>query len=163
MRRRGFMRLVGGATLVAPAGARAQQPGKVNRVGFLWENPETFPEAMAAFREELHRLGYVEGRNLVIEFRWAEGKPDRMRVLAEELVRLPVDVAQPEIQRAICRPMPVTDIGGRHFGCVAADQTHGFRSPKVPVFATVFIFQWKVNYFLLETNARRGCGALLRK
>jgi putative ABC transport system substrate-binding protein len=51
-----------------------------------------FPDAIEAFRQGLRDLGYVEGRNLVIEYRWAGGKPERMRELAEELVRLKVDV-----------------------------------------------------------------------
>jgi len=84
--------LAGSAVFLAASTVRAQQSGKVYRIGFLWENPMTFPDALAAFREELHRLGYVEGRNLVIEFKWAEGKPERMRELAEELIRLRVDV-----------------------------------------------------------------------
>ena len=49
-------------------------------------------EAIEAFRQGLRDLGYVEGRNIVIEYRWAEGKPERMRELADELVRLKVDV-----------------------------------------------------------------------
>ena len=85
------MRLLGAAT-VWPLASRAQQPSKVHRIGFLWENPNTFPDALDAFRQELRRLGYVEGGNLIIEFRWAEGDPGRMRELAEELVRLQVDV-----------------------------------------------------------------------
>lgn len=90
MRRRS---LLAGSTVFLGAGTtQAQQPGKVYRIGFLWENPMTFPDALKAFREELHQLGYIEGRNLIIEFRWAEGKLDRMRELAEELVRLRVDV-----------------------------------------------------------------------
>jgi putative ABC transport system substrate-binding protein len=64
----------------------------VHRVGFLWENANTFPDALDAFRQELRRLGYTEGSNLAIEFRWAEGNPERMRELAQELVRLQVDV-----------------------------------------------------------------------
>lgn len=78
--------------LAAPLAGEAQQTGKVYRVGFLWESPAVFPDAIEAFRQGLRDLGYVEGRNIVIEFRWAEGKPERMRELAEELVRLKVDV-----------------------------------------------------------------------
>ena len=92
MKRREFIQLVGGTALAWPTAAHTQQPGKMHRIGFLWENPATFPDALVAFRRELRRLGYIEGRNLVIEFRWAEGKPDRMREFAEELVRLRVDV-----------------------------------------------------------------------
>ena len=92
MNRRDFIALVGGVAVAWPVSGLAQQAGKVYRIGFLWENPTTFPEALEAFRQELRQLGYIEGRNLAIEFRWAEGKPDRMRELAEELVRLQVDV-----------------------------------------------------------------------
>ena len=72
--------------------ARAQQPGKVYRIGFLWDSPDAFPDALEAFRQGLRDLGYVEGRNIAIEYRSAEGKRERMRELAEELVRLKVDV-----------------------------------------------------------------------
>jgi putative ABC transport system substrate-binding protein len=95
MRRRDFIVLLGGAaaaSVVGPRAARAQQAGKVYRIGFLWDGPTVFPDALQAFRQGLRELGYVEGRNLTIEYRWAHGKPDRMRELAEELVQLKVDV-----------------------------------------------------------------------
>jgi len=76
----------------AALASKAQPVGKVYRIGFLWENPTVFPDAMQAFRKGLRDLGYEEGRNIAIEFRWAEGKPERMRELAEELVRRKVDV-----------------------------------------------------------------------
>jgi ABC transporter substrate binding protein len=88
--RRKFLATLGGAAW--PLAAGAQQPGKVHRIGFLWENPSTFPDALEAFRQELRRLGYIEGANLIIEFRWAGGDPGRMRALAEDLARLQVDV-----------------------------------------------------------------------
>jgi putative ABC transport system substrate-binding protein len=91
VKRRTFITLLGGAA-GWPLAAHAQQHAKVHRVGFLWENANTFPDALDAFRQELRRLGYTEGSNLVIEFRWAEGNPERMRELAQELVRLQVDV-----------------------------------------------------------------------
>jgi putative ABC transport system substrate-binding protein len=75
-----------------PLAAEAQPAGKVYRIGFLWESPAVFPDAMEAFRKGLRDVGYEEGRNIAIEVRWAEGKPERMRELAEELVRLKVDV-----------------------------------------------------------------------
>ena len=78
--------------LLAPLAAGGQQAGKVYRVGFLWDSPTVFPDAIEAFRQGLRDLGYMEGRNIAIEYRWAEGKPERMRELAEELVRLKVDV-----------------------------------------------------------------------
>ncbi|HEV2431509.1 MAG TPA: hypothetical protein VGT43_08355 [Burkholderiales bacterium] len=73
-------------------GAAAQPAGKIHRIGFLWDSPEVFPDAIEAFRRGLREFGYIEGRNLVIEYRWAHGKPELMRELAEELVRLKVDV-----------------------------------------------------------------------
>jgi putative ABC transport system substrate-binding protein len=92
MDRRRFIASMVGAIVSAPLAAQAQQAGKVYRVGFLWDSPAVFPEAFEAFRQGLRDLGYVEGRNIAIEYRWAEGKPERMRELAEELVRLKVDV-----------------------------------------------------------------------
>jgi len=90
--RRAFLGTIAGGLLTAPLAAQAQQAGKVYRVGFLWDSPAAFLDAIEAFRQGLRDLGYVEGRNLTIEYRWAEGKPERMRQLAEELVGLKVDV-----------------------------------------------------------------------
>jgi putative ABC transport system substrate-binding protein len=82
-----------GLTLLAGAlVAEAQPKGQAYRIGFLWDSPAVFPDAIEAFRQGLRELGYVEGRNITIEYRWAEGKPERMRELAEELVKLKVDV-----------------------------------------------------------------------
>ena len=92
MDRRTFIAHMIGAGPSAPLAAQAQQAGKVYRLGFLWDGPAVFPDAMEAFRQGLRDLGYVEGRNIAIEYRWAEGKPERMRELAEQLVRLKVDV-----------------------------------------------------------------------
>jgi ABC-type uncharacterized transport system substrate-binding protein len=68
------------------------RPGRVYRIGFLWEGPDVFPDAIEAFGQGLSDLGYVEGRNLTIEYRWGEGKPEKMLALAKELVRLKVDI-----------------------------------------------------------------------
>jgi putative ABC transport system substrate-binding protein len=93
--RREFITLLVGAaaasTVRLPA-ADAQQAGKVHRIGFLWDGPAVFPDAIEALRQGLRDLGYVEGRSIAFEYRWAEGNPERMRELAEELVRLKVDV-----------------------------------------------------------------------
>ncbi len=70
---------------------RAQRAEKLRRVGFLWDSPTVFPDAMEAFRSALRELGYVEGRTIAFEYRYAEGNPERMRVFAEELARLKVD------------------------------------------------------------------------
>ena len=73
--------------------AEAQQPKKVPRIGFLADLAASANAArVEAFRQGLRELGYVEGKNIVIEWRSAEGKLDRQRALAAELVRLKVDV-----------------------------------------------------------------------
>ena len=90
MRRRQFLFVLGGAA-AWPVAARAQRADPY-RIGFLWHGPKEFEDAIEAFRDGLRELGYVEGRNITIEYRWAEGIPDRMREMANELVRLRVDV-----------------------------------------------------------------------
>jgi putative ABC transport system substrate-binding protein len=83
------------AVLGAPLALKAQQPAKVFRVGILGTFPPTTPEGsrlQGAFLEGLRELGYMEGRNLVIERRYAEGNEDRLPELAAELVRLKLDV-----------------------------------------------------------------------
>ena len=73
--------------------AEAQQPKKVPRIGFLTTvSPSTISDRVEAFRQGLRELGYVEGKNIVIEWRYAEGKADRLPGLAAELVRLKVEV-----------------------------------------------------------------------
>ena len=72
---------------------QAQQPMKVPRIGYLSGNfPSSISARTEAFRQGLRELGYVEGKNIVIEYRYAEGKLDRLASLAAELVRLKVDV-----------------------------------------------------------------------
>jgi putative ABC transport system substrate-binding protein len=73
--------------------ATAQQPTKVPRIGFLLAtSPSAISARVEAFRQGLRELGYVEGKNIVIEWRYAEGKLDRLLALAAELVRLKVDI-----------------------------------------------------------------------
>src|SRR5213595_4344321 len=86
------MLLLGGSAVPWPLTARAQQASEVYRIGFLGDSPAAFSETTEAFRQGLRDLGYVEGRNITIEYRWAEGKPERTREFAEELVRLKVDI-----------------------------------------------------------------------
>lgn len=88
--RRAFLVLA--ATLLLPGPAAGQAPGKVYRVAFLWDTPSVWPHALDAFRTGLRDLGWVEGSNLVLEFRWIEGKFDRLPVIAEALARAKVDV-----------------------------------------------------------------------
>ncbi len=82
--------LLGG--LFYPVAAEAQQAAKVARIGYLVLNLAAAPHVTEAFRQGLRDLGYVEGRNLVIEYRDAEGKRERLPLLAAELVALKVDV-----------------------------------------------------------------------
>src|ERR1700704_1689076 len=100
MKRREFIPLLGSSAVAWPLAARAQQAGKVYRVGFLWEGPDVSPNDLEAFRQGLRDLGYVEGRTIAIEYRWAEGKPERMRELAEELVRLGLTIPESFLWRA---------------------------------------------------------------
>ena len=86
----GITLLLGG--LFSPVAAEAQQAAKVARVGYLASNLAANPRLQEAFRQGLRDLGYVEGRSLVIEYRDAEGKPERLPALAAELVALKVDV-----------------------------------------------------------------------
>jgi putative tryptophan/tyrosine transport system substrate-binding protein len=73
--------------------AQAQQPTKIPRIGFLTAgSPSTIPARIEAFRQGLRELGYVEDKNMVIEWRFGEGKLDRLPALVAELVRLNVDV-----------------------------------------------------------------------
>ena len=82
--------------LAAPLAADAQQAAKVARIGYLSPNLAVSPNLCEAFRQGLRDLGYVEGRNLVIEYRDAEGKGERLPALAAELIALKVDVIMAE-------------------------------------------------------------------
>jgi putative tryptophan/tyrosine transport system substrate-binding protein len=90
--RRTFLAGTGAVLLAAPLATEAQQAGRVARIGYLATNLEGSSHGPEAFRRGLRDLGYVEGRNLVIEYRSAEGKPERLPALAAELVALKVDV-----------------------------------------------------------------------
>src|SRR5436309_4253053 len=73
--------------------AEAQQPKKVSRIGFIvGASPSASLARTEAFRQGLRELGHGEGKNIVVEWRYAEGKPDRLPALAAELVRLKVDI-----------------------------------------------------------------------
>jgi putative tryptophan/tyrosine transport system substrate-binding protein len=91
MKRREFITVIG-AVIVWPFTTRAQQPVKVPEIGYLDLGPASARTLQVeAFRTGLRDLGYVEGKNIVIEFRWAE-RVDQMPALAAELVRMNVDV-----------------------------------------------------------------------
>ena len=93
MHRRDFIRVVAGSAVTWPVAARAQQPGKIFRIGYLGvSSPSLEPHYVEAFRQKLHDLGHVEGRNIAIDYKWAEGQDDRLPNLASELVSLNPDV-----------------------------------------------------------------------
>jgi putative tryptophan/tyrosine transport system substrate-binding protein len=93
MKRREFITLLGGAAAAWPLSARAQQGGKIFRIGFLGlPTAESLPERNEAFRAGLRDLGYQEGRDYVIEYRWANGHYDRLPALLAELIASKVDV-----------------------------------------------------------------------
>src|SRR5215216_475642 len=92
MRRREFITLLGGAA-AWPLAARAQEPAKLPTVGYLGSaTPATQGQWAAAFVQRLHELGWIEGRTIAIEYRWAEGRPERYAEIAAEFVRRKVDV-----------------------------------------------------------------------
>ena len=92
MNRRAFISGITLGLLAAPLAAEAQQAGKIYRIGFLLPSTSADPSILDAFREGLRELGYVEGRNIAIASRWAEGKYDRLPGLAAQLVGLKVDI-----------------------------------------------------------------------
>jgi len=92
MQRRRVLSMLGLALLGTRSPAAAQQAGKVHRIGFLWDSPQVWPHALEAFRQGLRDLGWIEGQNIVIEYRWVEGQFDRLPGLVEDLVRLNVDL-----------------------------------------------------------------------
>jgi putative ABC transport system substrate-binding protein len=93
MRRREFISLFGGVAVFASGSSRAQSPGRLHRIGFLG-NSTSILEAnlVRPFRKALRDLGYVEGRDIAIEYRWAEGNYERLPALAAELIAANVDV-----------------------------------------------------------------------
>jgi putative tryptophan/tyrosine transport system substrate-binding protein len=92
VRRREFITLLGGAA-AWPLAARAQQAGKLSTIGFLGPNTRSAAsEWVAALVQRLRELGWIEGRTITIEYRWAEGRAERFAQIAAEFVRLKVDV-----------------------------------------------------------------------
>jgi ABC-type uncharacterized transport system substrate-binding protein len=101
--RRSFISTIAVPLLAAPLAVEAQQAGKVYRIGYLAQGDRSHPaerNLLAGFQQGLGELGYVEGHNLVIEYRWAEMNVDRLPVLATELVQLRVDLIASVATRA---------------------------------------------------------------
>jgi putative ABC transport system substrate-binding protein len=101
MKRREFISF-GGAVIAWPFAARAQQPDRVRRIGLLTGYAESDPEGqspVAAFRRSLRQLGWIEGRNVRIDYRWAAGEVDLLQKFAKELVDL-----QPDVVLAVTTP-----------------------------------------------------------
>src|SRR5712692_341481 len=91
--RRAFIGGLAGGLLATPLAAEAQEPGKVYRIGFLGpSSASTHANRVDALRAGLRELGYVEGKSIIIEYRWADGRYERLPDLGRELVRLKVDV-----------------------------------------------------------------------
>jgi len=91
--RRQFITLLGGAAAAWPLAVRAQQAGKVPTIGFLGATSASIQSQwVAAFVQRLHELGWIDGRNIAIEYRWGEGRAERFAEITAEFVRLKVDV-----------------------------------------------------------------------
>jgi ABC-type uncharacterized transport system substrate-binding protein len=102
-----FLGLLTGLLLASVQFAEAQQPPKIPRIGYLTGSSDSaIAYRTEALRQGLNDLGYVEGENIVIEWRYADGKPDRLPSLAAELVRLKVHVIVTVARR---QPVPLKE------------------------------------------------------
>src|SRR5262244_1839743 len=98
MRRREFITLFGGAAAAWPLAGRAKQAERMRRIGVLMGYPEGDPQAQAnvtALLQGLQNLGWIEGRNVQIDYRWAGGDPDKAQTFARELIAIMPDVMVP--------------------------------------------------------------------
>ena len=95
MQRRNFITLLGGAAVAWPLAARAQQRDRVKGLGVLWglaENDNAYEPYLSAFEQRLQDLGWIDGRNVRVEYRFTGGVTERIRIAARELVALAPDV-----------------------------------------------------------------------
>ena len=119
MKRREFITLLGGAAAAWPVAVRAQQAAMPVIGYFSARSPVTDGPMLSAFRQGLNDAGFVEGRNVAIEFRWAEGRDDRLQELAHDLVRRKVAViittggeSTPRAVKAATSTIPIVFISG---------------------------------------------------
>src|SRR5437016_5282841 len=111
MRRREFIRLLGGAAAVWPFAVRAQQAGRLPTIGFLVPGtPSSHGQWFAALVQRLRELGWIEGRTVAIEYRWAEGRTERFDEIAAEFVRRKVDVIVTSATAAIVAAKQATSV-----------------------------------------------------
>src|SRR5262247_3725183 len=109
--RRKFLATLGGAAIAWPLAARAQQPGKLPTIGFLVSGtPSSHGPWVAGFVQRLRELGWIEGRTIAIEYRWAEARADRAAEIAAEFVRLKVDVIVTSATAVIVATMQATSV-----------------------------------------------------
>jgi putative ABC transport system substrate-binding protein len=93
MKRREFITLIGGAAASVPLAARAQQAGNIPTIGFMSvSTPAAWSHFVVAFEQRLRELGWINGRTVAIEYRWAEGRTERFVEISAEFVRLKVDL-----------------------------------------------------------------------
>jgi len=111
MKRREFITLLSGAAAAWPLSARAQQSGKLPTIGYLGSaTPATQGQWVAAFVQRLRELGWIEGRTIAIEYRWAEGRTERAAEIAAELVQRKVDVIVTSGTSLIAAAMQATSV-----------------------------------------------------
>jgi putative tryptophan/tyrosine transport system substrate-binding protein len=109
--RREFITLLGGAAVAWPLAARAQQAGKLPTIGFLVSGtPSSHGQWVAAFVQRLRELGWIEGRTIAIEYRWAEGRTERAAEIAAEFVRRKVDVIVTSATASVVAAMQATSV-----------------------------------------------------
>src|SRR5215831_13972976 len=91
-RRRDFITLIGGAAVAWPLAARAQQPAMPVVVFLAVGSPDALPARVVAFRKGLSEIGYVEGRNVAVEYHWLEGNYERLPAVLDDVIRRGVAV-----------------------------------------------------------------------